>query len=200
MKKLIVVAAVLSLLFAGLALAQTPKPGANQPTPPAAKPIILTITGKIVKGDQGYIIRGQRPAELFTILNPNPSVLDKLVKSDKTVTIEAVSVMGDNVNIQKIDGKQYKEARVSTSGANQPAQAAKKPIILTITGKIVKGDQGYIIQGQRPAELFTILNPNPSVLDKLVKSDKAATIEAVSVMGDNVNIQKIDGKPYKEAK
>jgi hypothetical protein len=39
--------------------------------------------------------------------------LDSLIKSGKTVTIEAVSVMGDNVNIQKIDGKAYKEAKAS---------------------------------------------------------------------------------------
>jgi len=49
--------------------------------------------------------------ELFTILAPNPQFLDRLVKSAKSVTIEAVSVMGDNVNIQKIDGKAYQEAK-----------------------------------------------------------------------------------------
>ena len=112
MKKLIVVIAVLSLALASApVLSQAPKAGAIEPAPAAAKPITLTITGKIVKGDQGYIIQGQRPPELFTILNPNPSVLDKLVKSGNTVTIEAVSVMGDNVNIKKIDGKPYKEAK-----------------------------------------------------------------------------------------
>ena len=112
MKKFIVVIAVLSLaLAAGPVLAQAPKAGANESAPAVAKPITLTITGKIVKGDQGYIIQGQRPPELFTILNPNPSVLDKLVKSGNSVTIDAVSVMGDNVNIQKIDGKPYKEAK-----------------------------------------------------------------------------------------
>ena len=73
----------------------------------AAKAITITITGKIVKTNQGYIIQGQRPPELFTILNSNPGVLDGLVKSGKTVTIEAVSVLGDNINIEKIDGKEY---------------------------------------------------------------------------------------------
>jgi hypothetical protein len=92
-------------------IAQTPKAGAKQGAPAAAKPIILTITGKIAKGAQGYIIQGKTPPELFTILNPNPSVLDKLVASGETVTIEAVSVMGDNVDIQKIGGKAYKEAK-----------------------------------------------------------------------------------------
>ena len=111
MKKLIVVAAVLSLALAGTVLAQGSKPEAKQGAPTAAKTITLTITGKIVKDNQNYIIQGQKPPELFTVLNPNPSVLDALVKSGKTVTIEVVSVMGDNVDIQKIDGKAYEEAK-----------------------------------------------------------------------------------------
>jgi hypothetical protein len=113
MKKLVVVIAVLFLaLVAAPVLAQTSKTEAKQ-SAPAAKPIILTITGKIVKDGQNYIIQGQKPAELFTVLNPNPSVLDSLVKSGKTVTLEAVSVVGDNVNIQKVDGKPYKEAKAA---------------------------------------------------------------------------------------
>jgi hypothetical protein len=116
MKESIVIAAVLCLALAGPALAQAPKPEVKQGAQ-AAKPIILTITGKIVKDNQNYIIQGQKPAELFTILNPNASVLDSLVKSGKTVTIEAVSVMGDNVNIQKVDGKPYKEAKAAKAKA-----------------------------------------------------------------------------------
>jgi hypothetical protein len=110
MKKSIVIAAILSLALAGPVLAQGSKPQAKQ-SAPAAKPITLTITGKIVKDNQNYIIQGQKPPELFTILNPNGGVLDTLVQSGKTVTIEAVSVMGDNVEIKKIDGKPYKEAK-----------------------------------------------------------------------------------------
>ena len=117
MKKSIVIAAILSLALAGPVLAQGSKPQAKQPAPALAKPIIMTITGKIVKDSQNYIIQGQKPPELFTILNPNPSVLDTLVKSGKTVTIEALSVMGDNVNIQKVDGKPYKEAKAAKAKA-----------------------------------------------------------------------------------
>jgi hypothetical protein len=117
MKRLVVVIAVLSLaLVAAPVLAQTPKTEAKQ-SAPAAKPIILTITGKIVKDGQNYIIQGEKPAELFTVLNPNPGVLDSLVKSAKTVTIEVVSVVGDNVNIQKVDGKPYKEAKAAKAKA-----------------------------------------------------------------------------------
>jgi hypothetical protein len=111
MKKLLVISLSISLtLAAGPVLAQAPKTAEKQ-TATATQTMKLTITGKIAKETQGYIIQGQKPPELFTILNPNPNVLDKLVKSGKTVTIEAVSVMGDNVNIEKIDGKPYKEAK-----------------------------------------------------------------------------------------
>jgi hypothetical protein len=110
MKKLIIIGAVLSLLLAGPVLAQAPQAGAKPAAPAPAKPITMTIIGKIAKTEQGYIIQGQSPPELFTILNPNPQVLDSLIKSGKSVTIEAVSVLGDNVDIQKIDGKAYKEA------------------------------------------------------------------------------------------
>ena len=111
MKKLIVTVMVLSLALAGPVLAQAPKAGAKPGAPAATKPMTMSITGKIAKAEQGYIIQGQKPPELFTILNPNPQILDSLVKSGKSVTIEAVSVMGDNVNIQKIDGKAYQEAK-----------------------------------------------------------------------------------------
>jgi hypothetical protein len=113
MKRFFVVYLTVSLalaLAASPVLAQAPKAAEKQPAP-AAQSLKLTITGKIAKTDQGYIIQGQKPPELFTILNANPQVLDKLVKSGKTVTIEAVSVVGDNVNIEKIDGKPYKEAK-----------------------------------------------------------------------------------------
>jgi hypothetical protein len=113
MKKILVVSLTVSLALALAAcpvLAQAPKAAAKQPAP-AASSMKLTITGKIAKTEQGYIIQGQKPPELFTILNSNPKVLDKLVKNGKTVTIEALSVMGDNVNINKIDGKPYQEAK-----------------------------------------------------------------------------------------
>jgi hypothetical protein len=111
MKKFLVFAVLLSLALACPVLAQGPKAGAKQSAPAAAKPMTMIITGKIAKGEQGYIIQGQKPPELFTILNPNPKVLDKLVKSGKTMTVEAVSVMGDNINIKKINDKPYKEPK-----------------------------------------------------------------------------------------
>ncbi len=51
MKKSIVIAAVLSLALASSVLAQAPQVG--------AKPMSMSITGKIAKAEQGYIIQGQ---------------------------------------------------------------------------------------------------------------------------------------------
>jgi len=70
----------------------------------------MFLTGKIAKSKHGYIIRsrkGNAPSEIFTIRNPNPKVLDDFVGSQKTVSIEARMVSGDNVEIEKIDDKTY---------------------------------------------------------------------------------------------
>ncbi|MDP1990008.1 MAG: FKBP-type peptidyl-prolyl cis-trans isomerase [Syntrophales bacterium] len=71
----------------------------------------MNITGEIAKAKQGYIIRAKRgnvPTEIYTILNPAPNILDGFVKSEKTVPIEVRIISGDNVNIEKIDGKEYR--------------------------------------------------------------------------------------------
>jgi len=75
----------------------------NQPT--TVKNMV--ITGEIAMGNNGYIIRGKVPAELFTILNPDPDTLDPLVKSGRTVNLEVRIVSGDNVEIEAIDSKLY---------------------------------------------------------------------------------------------
>jgi hypothetical protein len=117
MKKSIIIAALLSLALAAPVLAQAPKTGEKQSAPAAAKPKPFTITGKITKAKYAYIIKRQAPPERFAIMNPNPKVLDGLVKSGKAVTMEAVRVMGDNVNIQKIDGKPYEGAKAAKAKA-----------------------------------------------------------------------------------
>ena len=67
----------------------------------------MRITGEIAKADQGYIIRGKVPYEIFTILNPVPTILDEFVKGKKIFLIETRIVSGDNVEIETIDGKEY---------------------------------------------------------------------------------------------
>ena len=107
MKKWIIAAVVLSMALAGSVLAQAPKAG-QMKTPAAVEHKPFTIIGKINKAPYAYIIRAQKPSERFAVMNSNPKILDSLVKSGKTVTVEVVRVMGDNVKIQKIDGKPYK--------------------------------------------------------------------------------------------
>jgi len=82
-------------------LAQTGKMGEERPV------MEMSITGEIAKSEHGYVIRGKVPAEVFTILNADPEILDAFVKSEKTVTIVVRIVSGDNVEIESIDGKKY---------------------------------------------------------------------------------------------
>ena len=92
------------LVFGSLALQQARAQTAQKQT--VTK---MNITGEIAKTQHGYIIRGKAPAEIFTILNPEPKVLDPFVKSEKTVTMETRIVSGDNVEIETIDGKKYRQ-------------------------------------------------------------------------------------------
>ena len=74
---------------------------------PVSSTIQMNITGEIALMTQGYIIRGKTPAEIFTILNPNPEVLDKIIMKGKDVDVLVRIVSGDNVAIEEINGKKY---------------------------------------------------------------------------------------------
>ena len=68
------------------------------------------LSGQIVKSRNGYVIRSRRgnaPGEIYTVLNPDPGILDGFVKSEKVVSIDVRTVSGDNVEIVRIDGKDY---------------------------------------------------------------------------------------------
>ena len=80
--------------------------GGNEKAPSAEK-MVLQIKGEIASMDYGYIIRGKTPSEIFTILNPNPEILEHFVAQGKEVELEVQVVTGDNVNIMKIDGQKY---------------------------------------------------------------------------------------------
>ena len=68
-----------------------------------------TITGEIAIGyNDNYIIRSKKgTVEVFTILNPEPKILDEYIQSGKIVDIEVWVVSGDNIKIKTIDGKVY---------------------------------------------------------------------------------------------
>jgi len=155
----------------------------------------MSITGEIGKSEHGYIIRsklGGVLSEIYTVLNPDPKILDKFVKSEKDFPIEIRIVSGDNVNIEKINGKEYRP------GTPQAGAVTK----MSITGEIAKAEHGYIIRSKKGgvlSEIYTILNPDPKILDPFVKSEKDVPIEVRIVSGDNVNIEKINGKVYRPA-
>jgi hypothetical protein len=112
--KKLAILAVAALFFlataGGSALALDKAPAT--PAPPAAK--VFKVTGKIVKDESmgGYYIQGVKPPEIFRIVNQNPKVLAPYAKSGKEVTIEAVSELGDNLRIEKINGKKYQAPKM----------------------------------------------------------------------------------------
>ncbi len=96
-----------------LAVEKGEKAGAP-PVAQAAPARKMSVTGEIGKSEHGYIIRTRRggvPTEILTVLNPDPKLLDPLVKSEKTVPIEVRVVTGDNVEIEKIEGRAYRPAK-----------------------------------------------------------------------------------------
>ena len=85
-----------------------------QPVAQAAPTRKLNVTGEIGKSEHGYIIRtrkGSVPTEILTVLNPDPKLLDPFVKNEKIVPIEVRVVSGDNVEIEKIEGRAYRPAK-----------------------------------------------------------------------------------------
>jgi len=122
----------------------------------------------------------------------NPEQLEVIMKRSSVIALAALLA---GVWLAQPCPAQGPEAKPAA-----PKAARTAPLKIMITGKISKEGANYYIQGQKPAEVFTILNPDPKVLDKLAKSGKVVNIEATSVVGDNVNIQKIDGRPYQGPK
>ena len=71
----------------------------------------VTVTGKIgyMTSARTYVVQGEAPPDEMFIVNADPAVLDALMKSGKTVTIEGHYTIGaDHLFIEKIDGKAYR--------------------------------------------------------------------------------------------
>lgn len=113
MKKTMAAAAVLLLFLSGAGWAGMI--GESKSPAQSGSAVKLTVVGKIGRDGQDYFVRGEKPSELYGILNPNPKVLDRLVRSGKTVALNVQSVLGDQVNITKIDGKRYPAPRAASS-------------------------------------------------------------------------------------
>jgi len=98
--------AVFFLIFASLAVQCTKTQTNKQDT----RVRDMAITGEIDKGRHNYIIRAKKPSMIiFTVLNPDPKILDEYVKTGKVVDVDVRIVSGDNVNIVTIDGKEYSQ-------------------------------------------------------------------------------------------
>jgi hypothetical protein len=92
------------VVTSGLAQVQ-PSETSTVPQSPVGKK--GTIEGKIKKGYRGsYIVRTR--AEVLTISNPYPAVLEPLTKSDTMVRIDAFAA-GDRLTIVAINGKKYED-------------------------------------------------------------------------------------------
>ena len=92
----------------------TTNTGPQQEATPNTEPQVttqvreMTVTGVIAEGYNSYVIQGKTPSTMiWTILNPEPKVLDEHVRTGKTVKIDVWIVSGDNVNILTIDGQNY---------------------------------------------------------------------------------------------
>lgn len=91
---------------------------------------------------------------------------------------------------------------LATAYATQPAPTQSGPVsgqqaqIITVFGVVLHDARGYFIRGHAPAEVFRITNPNPAMLDGIVTSGQSVRLQVRSVVGDNVAIVSIDGRPY----
>ncbi len=71
----------------------------------------VTVKGKIgyMKSVGAYVVQGETPPDELFIVNEDPKVLDELMKSGKTVTIDGHYTIGaDHLFIEKIDGTVYR--------------------------------------------------------------------------------------------
>ena len=71
----------------------------------------VTVKGKIgyMKSGSAYVVQGEAPPDELFIVNEDPKLLEELMKSGKTVTIEGHYTIGaDQLFIEKIDGKVYR--------------------------------------------------------------------------------------------
>jgi len=70
---------------------------------------VITVKGKIAQYMGSYFVKGENPPQEFIIVNGDPKLLDGLLKSGRTVTIEGREAMGaDRLFIEKIDGQPYR--------------------------------------------------------------------------------------------
>jgi hypothetical protein len=83
-------------------------PACSQPDSTKGSASGVTVQGKFVYLDRiaSYMLKGERPMGEWIVVNPDPAVMDELVKSGKSVTVEGyLSGGADRLRIERIDGK-----------------------------------------------------------------------------------------------
>jgi hypothetical protein len=114
---------LLTLLAAGVlaialtsagALAQAAPQGNDPAVKPAPRGLQVKLEVKVInpQAKGKYYLQGT--PEVYRVANPNPAVLEPLVKSGATITIEA-SASGDLLTIQTINGNKYQEKSLPPS-------------------------------------------------------------------------------------
>jgi len=109
---------VAAALASAGALVQAASPG-NAPAvkpPPRGLQVTLPVKVKNMRAMGGYYLQGA--IEVYKIANQNPEVLEPLVVSGETVTIEALA-SGDLLTIQTINGKKYEGKPLPATGAGR---------------------------------------------------------------------------------
>ena len=88
------------------AMAQEASKGNDTVLKPPSRGLQVTLQVRVknLKVMGGYYLQGT--TEVYKIANKNPEVLEPLVKSGETVTIEA-RASGDLLTIQTLNGKKY---------------------------------------------------------------------------------------------
>jgi len=94
-----------------------------------------------------------------------------------------------------VSGFVFAQGQTKASGAKGQNE---NTVPIVVTGKIAHMKQlgGYFVSGEVPAQEYMIVNQNPQVLEKLLKSAKVVKIEGRRQGAENLIIEKIDGKPY----
>jgi hypothetical protein len=105
----VLAAAVLAIALASTGALPQAAPQGNEPVvKPPPRSLQVTLQVKVInpQAKGKYYLQGT--PEVYRVANPNPAVLEPLVKSGATVTIEA-RASGDLLTIQTINGKKYQE-------------------------------------------------------------------------------------------
>jgi hypothetical protein len=92
---------------------------------------------------------------------------------------------------------------VSCSFAQQPdrSKTDESKVSLQGTFSYVQRTGNYMVTTEKPPVEYFIVNPEPAVLDKLVKEGKQVQIEGRLTIGaDQLLVEKINGKQYSKIK